>query len=198
MDGERERRLEEVKRYGPSLANVPKRYRADREIVLAAVQESGRALQYAAEECKADREIVLEAVQQNGYALAYAGEECKADREIAWTAVQEDPLSIGYAADELLLDSTFASEAKQDWYILHISLLSGRSTVVMSEGDAEDLVNDSAEAIVGRCCSRLQIQRRGGETLVHGTEVVPATAEVPDWPGIRPPGEVSEYQLVVQ
>eukprot|EP00971_Amphidinium_carterae_P249375 4950000-Amphidinium_carterae.1 len=71
-------------------------------------------------------------------------------------------------------------------------MLSGRSTVVMSGGD------DDAEAIVGICCFRLEIQGRGTKALVHGAEVVPATAEVRSWPGLRPKGEVSEYQLLVQ
>eukprot|EP00971_Amphidinium_carterae_P203949 4047363-Amphidinium_carterae.1 len=61
---EGERHLEDVKRNGLNLRDVPARYRADREIVLAAVQQNGQALKYAAEECKADREIVLAAVQQ--------------------------------------------------------------------------------------------------------------------------------------
>eukprot|EP00971_Amphidinium_carterae_P214550 4257790-Amphidinium_carterae.1 len=56
---------------------------------------------------------------------------------------------------------------------------------------------DRAEGIVGRCRSRLQIQGSGTEKLVHGTEVVPATATVYLWPGLRPLGEVSEYQLVL-
>eukprot|EP00971_Amphidinium_carterae_P079255 1568255-Amphidinium_carterae.1 len=51
-------------------------------------------------------------------------------------------------------------------------MLSGRSTAVMSKGE------ESAKAIVRRCCSRLQIQGSDTEKLVHGTEVVPATALV--------------------
>eukprot|EP00971_Amphidinium_carterae_P233305 4630585-Amphidinium_carterae.1 len=70
-------------------------------------------------------------------------------------------------------------------------MLSGRYTAVMSKGD------ERAEATVGRCCRRLEIQGRGTEKLVDGTEVVPATARVKNWPGLRPRGEVSEYQLVV-
>eukprot|EP00971_Amphidinium_carterae_P110326 2185863-Amphidinium_carterae.1 len=143
---------------------VPRCYRADREIVLAAVRQNGYMLQFAAEECKADREIVLAAVQQtgcedgsvlqfaaeeckadhaivlaavkhNGMALEMAAEECKADCEIVWAAVQQNPDALQDAADELLLDSTFASKAKQEWYILKVSMLSARSTVVMGEGD---------------------------------------------------------------
>eukprot|EP00971_Amphidinium_carterae_P227068 4504131-Amphidinium_carterae.1 len=56
---------------------------------------------------------------------------------------------------------------------------------------------DQALDIVWQCCSRLAIQESGTETLVHGTKVVPATAQVMSWPGLRPHGEVSEYQLVV-
>eukprot|EP00971_Amphidinium_carterae_P204178 4051753-Amphidinium_carterae.1 len=70
-------------------------------------------------------------------------------------------------------------------------MLSGRSTALYASG------YDTAEDIVRRCCIRLQIQGRGREKLVHGTEVVPATAFVCSWPGLRPRGEVSEYQLVL-
>eukprot|EP00971_Amphidinium_carterae_P313242 6225444-Amphidinium_carterae.1 len=69
-------------------------------------------------------------------------------------------------------------------------MLSGRSIPVASNG------NDTAEGIVFRCRIRLEMQgRRGRETFVHGREVVPATARVDSWPGLRPQGEVSEYQL---
>eukprot|EP00971_Amphidinium_carterae_P168600 3340570-Amphidinium_carterae.1 len=84
-DTERERRprekhLANVKEgFSLAFAKVPKRYRADQEIVLTAVTRDGSALQYAAKECKADHEIVLTAVTQNGSALQYAAEECKAE-----------------------------------------------------------------------------------------------------------------------
>eukprot|EP00971_Amphidinium_carterae_P290915 5776991-Amphidinium_carterae.1 len=166
--------------------------KADREIVLAAVKEYNfassvyetcNALEFAAEECKRDREIVLAAVQKNGWALQYAAEECKADRQIVLEAVEQNPDALRYASDELLLDSTFASEAKKHWCILKVSMLSGRLTVVMASGD------DQAEDIVGRCCHRLTIHKSGQESLVHWTEVVPATAMVRSWPGLRPAGE---------
>eukprot|EP00971_Amphidinium_carterae_P188188 3735329-Amphidinium_carterae.1 len=66
----------------------------------------------------------------NGKALGYAAEECNADRAIVLEAVGHDPDAIQYAVDELLLDSTLGPEAKRCWHILHISLLSGRSTGV--------------------------------------------------------------------
>jgi len=166
-----------VQQSGLALEIAAAACKADRQIVLVAVQGNGCALQHAADKCKADHEIVLAAVQQNVHALQFAAQECKADRAFVLAAAQHDPLAIHYASDELLLDHTFAPEAKQDWYILKVSMLSGRSTVVMGEGD------DNADPIVRRCCSRLQIQK--------------ATAQVKNWPGLRPQEEVSEYQLVM-
>eukprot|EP00971_Amphidinium_carterae_P128337 2542459-Amphidinium_carterae.1 len=48
-ESEREQALADVKRDGMNLRNVPKRYKADHEIVLKAVHQNGRALHYAAE-----------------------------------------------------------------------------------------------------------------------------------------------------
>eukprot|EP00971_Amphidinium_carterae_P074136 1465199-Amphidinium_carterae.1 len=193
--------LARVNRGRLELYCLPERYRADREIVLAAVKQNGNALEYAAEECKADREIVLAAVQGSGplsgWALRYATEECQADHEIVLAAVQQDPDAIEWASDGLLLDSTFAPDAKSSWYILKVYVLSGRSTVVCACDEDEVRDGQDAEMIVERCCMRLMIFRTGNEKLVHGAEVVPETAIVGSWPGIRPKGEVSEYQLVI-
>eukprot|EP00971_Amphidinium_carterae_P285862 5675883-Amphidinium_carterae.1 len=205
---------------GNALQYAARECKADSAIVLAAVQQNWRALEYAAEECKADSAIVLAAVQQNWQALEYAAEVRKADREIVWAAVQQEGLALQcaaeecladrqivmaavhqtehdgwsvlqHAADELLLDRSFAPETKRLCYILKVSLLSGRSTAVMSTG------HDSAKDIVAYCCRRLEIQGGGTEALVNGTEVVPATSQVRSWPGLSPLGEVSEYQLVM-
>eukprot|EP00971_Amphidinium_carterae_P235466 4672862-Amphidinium_carterae.1 len=72
-------------------------------------------------------------------------------------------------------------------------MLSGRSTVVCTCVTAEK----DAEQIIDQCCSRLAIQRSGKEALIHGNKVLPATAKVGSWPGLRPAGEVSEYQLIL-
>eukprot|EP00971_Amphidinium_carterae_P238808 4740701-Amphidinium_carterae.1 len=112
--------------------------------------------------------------------------------EAHWqAAVQRNPNAILIASDELLLDSTFAPEEKRDFYILKISMLSGRSLVVLAASW------DSTESVVEKCCDRFGIRRRGTERLVYGTEVVPERAQVIDWPGLRPQGEVSECQLVL-
>eukprot|EP00971_Amphidinium_carterae_P143327 2839631-Amphidinium_carterae.1 len=159
--------LAAVQQKGCVLEDVAEECKADGAVVLAAVQQDGYALKYAAEECKRDREIVLAAVQNKGCALYHAAEACKADREIVLVAVQQNPDAIRHAVDELLLDSTFASEEKQSWYILKVSLLSGRSTVVMSSLFGRD----SAAVVVSDCCRRLGMDRSGNETLIHGTAV---------------------------
>eukprot|EP00971_Amphidinium_carterae_P025513 503415-Amphidinium_carterae.1 len=84
--------------------------------------------------------------------------------------MRPNPRAIKFAAEELLLESTFAPEVKQYLYMLKVSLLSGRSTVVAS------FVYDNAAGIVQTCRSRLQIQGRGRDALVHGAEVIPAEA----------------------
>eukprot|EP00971_Amphidinium_carterae_P323248 6423990-Amphidinium_carterae.1 len=175
MDGsestEREEYLAEVRRNGFSPGRLWEQFKGDCEIVLAAVQKNGAALQCATEECKADPEIALAAVQEYGLALQYATEKCKADRHIVQAAVEKDVSAITHAADELLLDSTFAPEVKRDFCILKISLLSGRSTVVMARDYSDFTI------IVGRFCRRLGLDRRGTEALIHGAEVVPAGAK---------------------
>eukprot|EP00971_Amphidinium_carterae_P092616 1834274-Amphidinium_carterae.1 len=133
----------------------------------------------------------MAAVNKHGHALRHAAEECKRDREIVSVALRTSPGSIEYAGDELKLDSNFAPEAKQDRYILKISMLSGIYTVVLARG------SESVENILRRCCVSLDVTRTGTEAFVHGTEVVPDTAAVIAWPGLRPQGEVSEYQLIV-
>eukprot|EP00971_Amphidinium_carterae_P345055 6485787-Amphidinium_carterae.1 len=192
-------------------------FQADLQVVMAAVQSWGYAIRYAADELKSnravvlaavrregcalklvpswrnDREIVLAAVKSNGHALEMASGELKADPAIVLAAIQQESYQpiLEHAADELILDSTFAEEAKKKFHILKISMISGRSTAVLSRGF------DRSTAIIEKCCKRLQIQRRGTEKLIHNTLVLWSTDKVGTWPGIRPHGEVSEYQLIL-
>eukprot|EP00971_Amphidinium_carterae_P046421 914009-Amphidinium_carterae.1 len=115
------------------------RGRDDREGVLAAVKKNWRALKHASVSCRGDREIVLAAVKQDWHALHYAAlssrtyepaESCRGDRAIVLAAVQQDSQYLALAAsDELLEDSSFAVEAKQDYHILKISMISGRQAI---------------------------------------------------------------------
>eukprot|EP00971_Amphidinium_carterae_P067457 1335825-Amphidinium_carterae.1 len=88
------------------------------------------ALVYATDALRADRDIVLAAVQSYGPILRCAAEALRADREVVLAAVQQHEGAIEYAADCLLEDPTFATTAKSKFYLLKLTMLSGRSTVV--------------------------------------------------------------------
>eukprot|EP00971_Amphidinium_carterae_P178472 3540611-Amphidinium_carterae.1 len=71
-------------------------------------------------------------------------------------------------------------------------MLSGRSTVVAAGGPWSVFV------VLGECRERLGLPHDGARMeLWHGSEKVPDDVVVSDCPGIQPPGEISEYQLVV-
>eukprot|EP00971_Amphidinium_carterae_P336130 6472322-Amphidinium_carterae.1 len=176
---------------GMALQSAEEEFRADREIVLTAVRQNGNALEYAAEELQNDREIVLSAVQNTGFALGAASMELRADRAIALAAVQETPRALIYVSDELLLDSTFAPEAKREWYILHVRVLSGRDVVWLAIAD------DVEQTVVEFCCETLGLASTRGH-LVYGDKNVGMVARVKHWPGIREPGELPPTATVQQ
>mmetsp|Transcript_23299 Transcript_23299/g.42855 ORF Transcript_23299/g.42855 Transcript_23299/m.42855 type:complete len:231 (+) Transcript_23299:157-849(+) len=192
---DREVVLAAVQRSGGALQYAAEELKADREVVLVAVQQSGVALQHATEEVRHDREVVLAAVQQNGVALEYAAEELKCDRGVVLAAASENPHALNYAAEALLLDPEFAREAKERCYIFKVSLLSGRC--IYAVGRVDDALQTAESFLASHCCSALGLEHAGTEALIHGEAVVPKDAEMPAWPGIQPPGEISEYQLVV-
>eukprot|EP00971_Amphidinium_carterae_P209355 4152818-Amphidinium_carterae.1 len=74
-------------------------------------------------------------------------------------------------------------------------MLSGRSTVVAAEGNA------NVGSVLAESRRRLGLEEDGARMeLWHGSgERVPddRRTEVQDWPGIQPLGEISEYDLVV-
>eukprot|EP00971_Amphidinium_carterae_P120956 2396110-Amphidinium_carterae.1 len=63
-------------------------------------------------------------------ALKHAADSLKADRDVVLAAVQQDSDALPYAADYLLEDPSFATEAKREFHLLKVTMLSGRSTVV--------------------------------------------------------------------
>mmetsp|Transcript_49190 Transcript_49190/g.90737 ORF Transcript_49190/g.90737 Transcript_49190/m.90737 type:complete len:174 (-) Transcript_49190:104-625(-) len=170
----------------------------NREDVLIAVRQDGRALQHAPECCRSDPEIVLAAMQQNGQPLQWAAESCRSDREIAQTAVQNSflGLAIQWVADELVEDASFAADVKQHCYILKVTLLSGRHTYCFMRRDVLSFVTP-LEDVLRDCCQKLGLEYRNTMRLLHGSEEVPADVKIHQWPGLRPTGEVTEYQLVI-
>eukprot|EP00971_Amphidinium_carterae_P112089 2220206-Amphidinium_carterae.1 len=177
---------------GATLQFAADSLRGDREIVLAAVQRDGDFLEHTTEALRADREVVLAAVRGEMPSFEYASESLRSDREVVLAAVQRIPSTLIHAADCLLEDPTFATEAKRQFHLLKITMLSGRSTVVAAS------YNLDTQLVLVMCRRRLGLG--DGETtreLWHGSNKVPTDALVRDWPGLGPRGEISEYQLVV-
>mmetsp|Transcript_42238 Transcript_42238/g.76553 ORF Transcript_42238/g.76553 Transcript_42238/m.76553 type:complete len:198 (-) Transcript_42238:23-616(-) len=196
MERSREDVLNEVRKDWRALQDAPEQCRSDPEIVLAALTQNGLALQWAAESCRSDHEIVRTAVQQlgDGLALQWAAEACRSDREIASTALKNSFVgsAIQVVADELLEDDTFAPEVKCEYFILKVTVLSGRHTYYCAHPGWDTKDQDVLQA----CCARLGLEHRENMKLLHGTEEVQAGSRVLEWPGIQPVGVVTEYQLV--
>eukprot|EP00971_Amphidinium_carterae_P284020 5639015-Amphidinium_carterae.1 len=120
----------------------------------------------------------------------WADSSCKSDHEIVLAAVKRNGLALQWAADPLLEDCTFAAGQKRMYYLLKITLLSGRYTIVAHN-------NGTLDTAIRMCMKRLGLNSTGSERLVHGVDVVPCDSNVSQWPGIRPRGEISEYQLIL-
>eukprot|EP00971_Amphidinium_carterae_P119560 2368738-Amphidinium_carterae.1 len=102
--------------------------------------------------------------------------------------------AIRFAADELLEDATFATEAKRQFYLLKLSMLSARSTVVAAES------HWSVKNVLATCRKGLGLKDDDAiMELWHGSEQVASDLSklLRDWPGIQPKGEITEYQLVL-
>eukprot|EP00971_Amphidinium_carterae_P092932 1839807-Amphidinium_carterae.2 len=90
------------------------------------------------------------------------------------------------------MDPSFEMEAKKQFHLLKLTMLSGRSAMMAAGSHGE--VRDA----LARCRDRLGLADDGATMeLWHGSDRVPDGAKVPDWPGVQPKGEVSEYQLLV-
>ena len=96
--------LESVKANWIKLADMPDKYKNDREVVLEAVRIYGWSLNCASDELKNDREVVLAAIALNYYALNYASDELLNNREVVLEAVRINGCSLIYASDELKND----------------------------------------------------------------------------------------------
>eukprot|EP00971_Amphidinium_carterae_P295605 5870677-Amphidinium_carterae.1 len=190
LRGDRCIALAAIAQHGTALQYASEELRADREVVLAAVSHHGEALEYAAESLRADREVVLAAIANNGLALLLAADVLKTDRETVLAAVTKHPKALRFAADSFLQDETFAIEARQHFYFIRVSLLSGRHCIVAALGyhDLRDLLNE--------VCTKLNMQYAEKLSLLHGTDVVPIHTFVEAWPGSPARAVITDYQLL--
>jgi len=97
--------IEQVEVNGFQIQNHDKKWRADKDIVLAAVRNNGRALYYASDDLKDDQNVVLAAVSNDGRALDFATKKCRSDKLIVLAAVNNNPLALYYAGNDLKKDN---------------------------------------------------------------------------------------------
>eukprot|EP00971_Amphidinium_carterae_P063335 1253292-Amphidinium_carterae.1 len=72
-------------------------------------------------------------------------------------------------------------------------MLSGRSTLVVANLDHD------VELVLDMCRWRLCLaEDDSAMELWRLSEKVPGDVPVEDWPGLQPPGEISEYQLLLR
>eukprot|EP00971_Amphidinium_carterae_P304957 6060024-Amphidinium_carterae.1 len=92
-------------------------------------------------------------------------------------------------------------EAKRRFFLLKLTMLSGRSTLVAAPSDEDVRPFWTVEFVLAVCLERLGLADNAammdGIQLLHGSERLPADVRVEDLPGVQPPGEISEYQLVI-
>eukprot|EP00971_Amphidinium_carterae_P226449 4491765-Amphidinium_carterae.1 len=69
--------------------------------------------------------------------------------------------------------------------------MSGRSIVYLGHD------HDQAKDVVEYVCDALELQTSRGHLIHEGGEVIPSRALMEDWPFLKEPGEVNEYQLAV-
>jgi hypothetical protein len=94
----------------------PRRFRSDREMVLAAVASDGIALEFASDNLQDDEEVVRTAIKSDWRALAYASHELRDDFEIVCSALNADGRVLEFASEGLRGDLRIARIAiKKDW-----------------------------------------------------------------------------------
>jgi len=163
--------------------------------VLEAVKNDPLALRWADQSCKCDKDIILQAVQLSGESLRSADDQMKNDRDIVLAAVRQNSLALMWAGDEVLEDESFAVEARQNFHILRIAMMSGRRTYIAVPTNG---LGWGVPVVAALCCERLKLSCDYTDVrLLHGTEVVPKHALPSAPPFIGRPGTVTELQLVL-
>lgn len=96
-----------------------KRYRGDKEVVLAAVKEFGYNFRHASDTLKNDRPFVLEVLEQEGTpscsGLKFASEDLKSDKQFILEAVKRNGFSLEWASDDLRNDKEVVLEAVRQY-----------------------------------------------------------------------------------
>jgi hypothetical protein len=101
MDEETIEMISKVKIHPTNLGCLKKRYRDDKDVVLAAVTKNGKALKFASVRLQNDKDVVLAAVTQNGKALEFASVRLQNDKDVVLVALEEHVNALKFASKEL-------------------------------------------------------------------------------------------------
>ncbi len=111
--------IEKVRRNPLSFRHLDKKWRGDKDVVLASFENSGGYnLEFATEEMKRDRDVVLAAAKYSGYTLSFASEELRGTPKLK-KGDRRDEESPRYPGDrELMLEIAKIKEGRPDGYPL--------------------------------------------------------------------------------
>mmetsp|Transcript_50185 Transcript_50185/g.92710 ORF Transcript_50185/g.92710 Transcript_50185/m.92710 type:complete len:337 (-) Transcript_50185:7-1017(-) len=186
--------------YGSALCHAALDLCDDKDIVHEAVRRNGQTLRFSSERLRSDRAIVLTAVSSAGDALQYASDALRADRDLVLRAVAQNSRALQYASDDLLLDEAFLSEVDAVYILLRVTMISGRSCVLVHFPEWSDLCVDDQDdriAVVDQCHRRLGLTGVRPQQLQLWSDASPIPAcPIQCWPGVEY-GCVNELQLVV-
>mmetsp|Transcript_53316 Transcript_53316/g.98586 ORF Transcript_53316/g.98586 Transcript_53316/m.98586 type:complete len:182 (-) Transcript_53316:1-546(-) len=164
-EGDREWLIEAVSVNGWVLKYADAHFCSDHAIVLAAVKSYGMAFYCTTEHLQHDREIVLAAVTSDPNVIKAAPTEFRNDRELMQIALEHMRDLVPYASSELLEDATFARQAKAEWYLFKVYVLSGRSCCVALPPMSSARGTDIRALLMWECCERLGLEHSGMERL---------------------------------
>eukprot|EP00971_Amphidinium_carterae_P119417 2365402-Amphidinium_carterae.1 len=140
----------------------------------------------------------MSAVRYHGVALQWASTELRSDRDVILAAVTSNCFSLDYASADIVFDEEFWQKLQhelQDFYILKVILLSGRSC--FSVWDVDDGNYTSKTKVLATCANALGLDSAqiANSYLLLGAELVPDRC-LSGW-GLDA-GRVYEVQLLVQ
>eukprot|EP00403_Amphidinium_massartii_P011330 CAMPEP_0178427262 /NCGR_PEP_ID=MMETSP0689_2-20121128/29654_1 /TAXON_ID=160604 /ORGANISM="Amphidinium massartii, Strain CS-259" /LENGTH=254 /DNA_ID=CAMNT_0020048963 /DNA_START=12 /DNA_END=773 /DNA_ORIENTATION=- len=135
--------------------------RGDYDFMAKVLEEhSFAALIFASEVLRGNIEFMLQALKENSLAAELATTTLRGNREFMRHVVTLEPTQLSVASDQLLEDESFLDEIAehiQKLLILKVTLLSGRSCVVVWPQDDEDLMQHTREVLLSKVADKLQL-----------------------------------------
>mmetsp|Transcript_66821 Transcript_66821/g.159914 ORF Transcript_66821/g.159914 Transcript_66821/m.159914 type:complete len:274 (-) Transcript_66821:73-894(-) len=196
--------LSAIQRKWSCLEHAAADLRSDPDVVLAALQQHASALQLASQSLRSDKEFILETLRRHGPSLLqYASQELKSDGELITAAVRQcGAVALAFASEEFKANAALMREVMDaapdsftDYYLLHISLLSGRACGCMMPRNFRDGMLRSKILLV--CARKLSLYP---PLLLRSAELLYGTYPLSDNEGFKilGCGQVHELHLVLK